>query len=194
VIQERPQIVQEKEVIPIRPRPVPAPRPQQQVRPVIQVRTIAPQPRPIAPRPAPRPVPRPVIQPVQIEQAVDADCERDGDCSDRVVLPVIPSRRPAPRPAPRPSVKGPEPEESHPAPEPYAYTFESVNEDGSKSTRTEEGDRNGMVKGSYGYTDQDGIYRSVEYYADETGFHAVVKTNEPGVESHNSADAEVIVE
>lgn len=37
------------------------------------------------------------------------------------------------------------------------------------------------VHGSYGYRDNNGIYREVIYVADKNGFRANIKTNEPGV-------------
>lgn len=45
--------------------------------------------------------------------------------------------------------------------------------------------------GSYTVTDADGRVRVVDYYADETGFHANVKTNEPGTANQDSADVSV---
>ncbi|XP_042911744.1 uncharacterized PE-PGRS family protein PE_PGRS36-like [Parasteatoda tepidariorum] len=45
---------------------------------------------------------------------------------------------------------------------------------------SEKKDGNGKVSGSYGYTDAQGLYRQVDYVADEHGFRAIVKTNEPG--------------
>lgn len=58
----------------------------------------------------------------------------------------------------------------------------------------EEGDENGNVRGTYGYTDVDGVYRIVEYTADENGFRANIKTNEPGVGKDNPADVIMEVE
>ncbi|GIY83363.1 uncharacterized protein CEXT_767691 [Caerostris extrusa] len=52
----------------------------------------------------------------------------------------------------------------------------------------ESSDGHGSVKGSYGFTDEHGRYRSVQYVADKEGFRASVKTNEPGTESQNPAD------
>lgn len=40
--------------------------------------------------------------------------------------------------------------------------------------------------------DADGRARRVEYFADESGFHAKVQTNEVGTKSENSADVEVL--
>lgn len=52
--------------------------------------------------------------------------------------------------------------------------------------RNEQGDQNGNVKGTYGYTDAQGLYRVVEYVADENGFRANIRTNEPGVDGKES--------
>lgn len=46
----------------------------------------------------------------------------------------------------------------------------------------EDADESGTKKGSYGYTDAYGVYRMVEYTADSSGFHANIKTNEPGTD------------
>lgn len=37
------------------------------------------------------------------------------------------------------------------------------------------------MRGSYGYTDANGIYRHVDYVADQNGFRANIKSNEPGL-------------
>lgn len=43
------------------------------------------------------------------------------------------------------------------------------------------------MRGSYGFTDENGIRREVHYVADHNGFRAEIKTNEPGTISGNSA-------
>jgi hypothetical protein len=50
------------------------------------------------------------------------------------------------------------------------------------------GDSYGNKKGSYGYTDAHGIYRKVDYIADEHGFRAKISTNEPGTASDDPAN------
>ena len=40
-------------------------------------------------------------------------------------------------------------EESHPAPEPYSFSFSANNDDGSSSAREETGDKDGKVTGFY---------------------------------------------
>lgn len=39
--------------------------------------------------------------------------------------------------------------------------------------------------GSYGYTDAYGVYRKVDYVADENGFRATIRSNEPGTKEGN---------
>ena len=68
-------------------------------------------------------------------------------------------------------------------PEPYSFGFDTQDEYGRTLTRQEEGDELGNKRGSYGYVDPYGIYRQVEYVADDKGFRAVIKTNEPGTEN-----------
>lgn len=77
-----------------------------------------------------------------------------------------------------------------PRPEPYSFSYETTDEYGMTLTRTETGDENGNVKGSYMYRDPQGVYRTVEYGDVGGGFTAQIQTNEPGVVSHKAADAE----
>ncbi|XP_054720047.1 uncharacterized protein LOC129229707 [Uloborus diversus] len=79
-------------------------------------------------------------------------------------------------------------------PQPYLFGFELRDEDGSTQSRREQGDAQGNKRGSYGYRDGYGIYREVEYVADEHGFRAVVKTNEPGTRSEDPADVQMLSE
>ncbi|XP_055939650.1 adult-specific rigid cuticular protein 15.7-like [Argiope bruennichi] len=76
------------------------------------------------------------------------------------------------------------------APKPYAFAYDAP-AIGGGSSRQETSDGNGRVTGSYTLTDADGRIRVVDYYADETGFHANVKTNEPGTANQDSADVTV---
>ena len=82
---------------------------------------------------------------------------------------------------------------AEPAAEPYSFTYDTTDEFGTTLTRTESGDANGVVTGSYQYRDATGLIRTVEYGDDGSGFRALVNTNEPGVISHKAADAEYIV-
>lgn len=79
-----------------------------------------------------------------------------------------------------------------PSPEPYSFTYETTDEYGTTLTRTESGDAQGNVQGSYMYRDPQGIYRTVQYGDSGNGFTASVETNEPGVVAHKAADAEYL--
>ncbi|KAF8783150.1 Cuticle protein 16.8 like protein [Argiope bruennichi] len=76
-------------------------------------------------------------------------------------------------------------------PQPYIFGYEFQDEKGATQSRKEEGDDYGNKRGSYGYRDEHGIYRQVEYIADSHGFRAVVKTNEPGTDNQNPADVQM---
>ncbi|KAF8783013.1 cuticle protein 10.9-like [Argiope bruennichi] len=89
--------------------------------------------------------------------------------------------------APAPSYGGPAYEEHYP-PQPYEFGYETNDDYGTTTFRKESGDGHGRVQGSYGYKDDKGIERVVEYVADEHGYRAEIKTNEPGTESQNPAD------
>lgn len=89
------------------------------------------------------------------------------------------------------------------APEPYNFNFDVKDDYGNNQFRREEGDSTGAVRGSYGYTDANGVYRIVDYIADDNGFRgkitfetvllviintkyiisllANIRTNEPGL-------------
>ncbi|KAG8201759.1 hypothetical protein JTE90_012818 [Oedothorax gibbosus] len=81
-------------------------------------------------------------------------------------------------------------EESY-APIPYSFNYNSDTEDGGNSGHQESGDGNGRVQGSYTVTDLEGHTRVVDYVADENGFRATVRTNEPGTANLNPADVTV---
>ncbi|GIY76711.1 hypothetical protein CDAR_603901 [Caerostris darwini] len=72
------------------------------------------------------------------------------------------------------------------APRPYKFDYNVNDEQGTSHYRTEEGDGSGAVRGTYGYTDYQGIYRVVEYVADAGGFRASIRTNEPGTDDTQS--------
>ncbi|KAM7288640.1 putative cuticular protein [Ixodes scapularis] len=78
-------------------------------------------------------------------------------------------------------------EENYGPPIPYAFNYLSQLQDGSHS-HEQSGDGSGRVQGKYTLTDADGRSRTVTYYADASGFHAEVITNELGTESKNPAD------
>ncbi|KAH6938730.1 hypothetical protein HPB50_012192 [Hyalomma asiaticum] len=74
-------------------------------------------------------------------------------------------------------------------PQPYNFGYDSVDEFGTQTFRKEHGDATNAKKGSYGYRDAFGMFRRVDYVADEHGFRANVQTNEPGTAPGASADA-----
>lgn len=79
-------------------------------------------------------------------------------------------------------------EVSDEAPKPYSFEYDAVHdESGSRSSRSEQSDGK-TVTGSYSYVDADGVYRTVSYIADEGGFRANVKTNEPGTSKSSATD------
>lgn len=67
--------------------------------------------------------------------------------------------------------------------EPFAFDYKIEDDYGNGQYRKEASDKNGVVRGTYGYMDTSGIYRHVEYVADENGFRANIKSNEPGLSS-----------
>jgi len=79
-----------------------------------------------------------------------------------------------------------------PEPEPYTFAFEAASA-GGMSRREESQDANGRVVGFYTILGEDGRERRVDYVADENGFRATVQSNEMGVQSESSANAQYIV-
>ncbi|KAF7494964.1 Cuticle protein 16.8 [Sarcoptes scabiei] len=138
------------------------------------VKSPPPPPAPIKSLPPPPPPPRPV--PVRQTYATKTP----------------------PRAAIRAPVFEQETEQQHyeqhveqPEPEPYSFNFNVNDDSGTNQFRREEGDRNGVVRGSYGYTDAWGLYRIVDYVADKNGFRATIRTNEPGLVERNPVTNEV---
>ncbi|OQR80294.1 cuticle protein 10.9-like [Tropilaelaps mercedesae] len=80
--------------------------------------------------------------------------------------------------------------ENYGPPVPYQYSYATQDTEGS-STAQESTDGSGRVTGSYTLTLADGRQRTVTYWADESGFHADIVTNELGTESKNPADVTV---
>ncbi|GFS31956.1 cuticle protein 16.8, partial [Nephila pilipes] len=79
-------------------------------------------------------------------------------------------------------------------PQPYKFGY-SVNDHHGEQHREETGKTgNGVsgVVGNYGFTDARGIARQVNYVADQAGFRAQVKTNEPGTANQNPAAVQII--
>lgn len=73
---------------------------------------------------------------------------------------------------------------------PYSFDY-SVNDAEGSHGRTESGDANGRVVGSYQITLADGRKRTVHYEADHNGYRARVDTNEFGTESQSPADVDL---
>ncbi|CAL1288792.1 unnamed protein product [Larinioides sclopetarius] len=76
-------------------------------------------------------------------------------------------------------------------PQPYKFGY-SVKDHHGEQHREESGDGVGSVVGNYGFTDDRGIARQVNYIADHAGFRAQVKTNEPGTANQNPAAVQMI--
>ncbi|GIX74613.1 uncharacterized protein CDAR_365901 [Caerostris darwini] len=77
------------------------------------------------------------------------------------------------------------------APQPYKFGY-SIKDHHGEQHRQEAGNGVGAVVGNYGFTDDRGIARQVNYVADHAGFRAQVKTNEPGTANQNPAAVQVI--
>ncbi|XP_022253695.1 cuticle protein 10.9-like [Limulus polyphemus] len=93
--------------------------------------------------------------------------------------------------APPAHAKGGYAPEPYYQPIPYNFGYDTQNHYGDRQWQQEQGDGYGNKQGSYGYTDAYGISRQVEYVADEYGFRANIKTNEPGTANQNPADVSV---
>ncbi|KAI7697532.1 Cuticle protein 16.8, partial [Sarcoptes scabiei] len=74
----------------------------------------------------------------------------------------------------------------------YHWGYKWLDEQGNQMFREESSDGRGTVTGRYSFRDSNGIIRIVEYVADENGFRTRIRTNEPGMVSMNSANAEII--
>ncbi|GIY03317.1 uncharacterized protein CDAR_430651 [Caerostris darwini] len=77
-----------------------------------------------------------------------------------------------------------------------AYIFGYQSDDGLGTTqhRHEVSDGSGVVKGTYGYRDSFGIFRTVNYTADVNGYRAIVRSNEPGFTAQNTGDVVYVAE
>lgn len=60
---------------------------------------------------------------------------------------------------------------------PFAWGYDINDGYGGAQYHKENGDEYGKRTGSYGYTDAYGIYRQVDYVADEHGFRATIKVS-----------------
>lgn len=72
--------------------------------------------------------------------------------------------------------------------EPYNFGYDVKDEYGNHQYRKEESDSQGNVRGSYGYTDANGVFRVVDYVADVNGFRASIRSNEPGIGNAQAAN------
>ncbi|GIY76433.1 cuticle protein 16.8 [Caerostris extrusa] len=75
-------------------------------------------------------------------------------------------------------------------PQPYKFGYSIKDHHGEH--REESGNGAGAVVGNYGFTDDRGIARQVNYVADHGGFRAQVKTNEPGTANQSPAAVRMI--
>lgn len=72
--------------------------------------------------------------------------------------------------------------------QPYRFVYNIKGKNGqTEQYRQEVGDGK-FLSGSYGYVLPDGIYRHVDYIADERGFRAFIRTSEPGTANENPAN------
>lgn len=72
--------------------------------------------------------------------------------------------------------------------QPYRFVYNIKGKNGqTEQYRQEVGDGK-FLSGSYGYVLPDGIYRHVDYVADERGFRAFIRTSEPGTANQNPAN------
>ncbi|XP_077553300.1 cuticle protein 10.9-like [Haemaphysalis longicornis] len=74
-------------------------------------------------------------------------------------------------------------------PQPYSFGYDNTDEFGTRIYHNEQSDASNTKTGSYGYRDEYGIFRRVNYVADANGFRATIDTNEPGTAAGRSADA-----
>ena len=72
----------------------------------------------------------------------------------------------------------------------YHYSY-SIGDKEKVQHHYEESDGSGTVNGAYGYIDEKGIHRLVQYVADEHGFRAKINTNEPGTITSYPSDAAI---
>ncbi|GFQ95755.1 ATP-grasp domain-containing protein, partial [Trichonephila clavata] len=76
-------------------------------------------------------------------------------------------------------------------PSPYSFNIKTGAAYGTKVIREEVGDAEGRVKGTYTVSSPRGATRVVQYHADDTGFHANIKTSEPNIKTHSPSNAQI---
>ncbi|UYV65410.1 hypothetical protein LAZ67_3004299 [Cordylochernes scorpioides] len=79
------------------------------------------------------------------------------------------------------------------APQPISTGYNVDDGHNNNFHHNEETDANGHKKGSFGYTNEDGLYRTVNYIADDQGFRASILSNEPGLGAEGAAGVNVKV-
>ncbi|XP_054717351.1 adult-specific rigid cuticular protein 15.7-like isoform X2 [Uloborus diversus] len=75
----------------------------------------------------------------------------------------------------------------------YDFGYNEGHNEGG-TFRRERGDASGRKVGTYGYTNNEGLIRIVNYVADENGFRAELKSTEPGVDEKEPASVIVFKE
>ncbi|XP_074604596.1 uncharacterized protein LOC141857629 [Brevipalpus obovatus] len=84
-------------------------------------------------------------------------------------------------------------EKQHQQVDPHRFNYEVENrEDGPHQYRSDDSDNTWNMKGTYGFRKPSGEYRIVDYLADEYGFSANVKSNDPGIVSPSSTPEAVV--
>ncbi|UYV65414.1 hypothetical protein LAZ67_3004305 [Cordylochernes scorpioides] len=78
-------------------------------------------------------------------------------------------------------------------PKPYSYGYNIDDGYDNRHYHNEDSDALGHKKGSYGYTSANGLYRTVNYVADDQGYRAQIMSNEPGIGPEGAADVELKV-
>ncbi|XP_015903870.1 cuticle protein 10.9-like [Parasteatoda tepidariorum] len=81
-------------------------------------------------------------------------------------------------------------EEQH---RPYEFSFSVRDDLGTKQHRQEIANSEGVVKGSYGYLDPEGVYRFVDYTADGDGYRARLRNIKLAASSGASMSGKPIV-
>jgi len=125
----------------------------------------------------PRARARPVVQPIAIQVRPQPIAIRQPVVQPIAVRPQVYSRQ----------------VEDYGPPQPFEFAYTSTDEYGTTSSRKESSDGT-RVTGSYSYQDAQGLYRTVEYVADEGGYRATIKTNEPGTDNQSPADVQMNAE
>ncbi|XP_023211309.1 uncharacterized protein LOC111614162 [Centruroides sculpturatus] len=76
----------------------------------------------------------------------------------------------------------------------YEYGYDIVDKHGNKHWKKEEKNKKGVVIGSYGYINVNGIKRFVNYVADHKGFRVKINSNEPGTAIQHPAHVHIYTE